>query len=149
MSGTAHKRWGGILGAVRGWPWTYRVTTPTLLAVCQDGEEAEMNEEEPAAGDAGAVGGGLAVLRRRLRFRSWHRGTREVDLILGGFADRWIDTMDAGELQSYEALLEQNDADLYDWFTDKAPPAPEVDAALFGRIKADLAQRFGVEGEGR
>jgi antitoxin CptB len=45
------------------------------------------------------------ILRKRLRFRSWHRGTREMDLILGRFADAHLAAMDRGQLDRYGRLL--------------------------------------------
>src|SRR6516162_7294667 len=59
------------------------------------------------------------IRRKRLSFRSWHRGTRESDLILGRFAD--------AHLARYEALLECSDADLFDWITGRAALPPEHD----------------------
>ena len=59
--------------------------------------------------------GELDVARKRLRFRSWHRGTREMDLLLGRFADRQLDSFDAALLDAYAALLEESDPDIYDW----------------------------------
>ena len=64
------------------------------------------------------------IRRKRLLFRSWHRGTRESDLILGRFAEAHLGGFDAGQLDRYEALLECNDADLFDWVSGRtAPPA--------------------------
>ena len=57
----------------------------------------------------------LEIDRKRLRFRSWHRGTREMDLLLGRFADRHLAAYDCGALLAYAALLEQSDPDIYDW----------------------------------
>ena len=65
--------------------------------------------------------------RKRLSFRSWHRGTRESDLILGGFADAHLAGFDDDQLDLYEALLECADADLFDWITGRANPPPEHD----------------------
>lgn len=59
------------------------------------------------------------ILRKRLRYQSWHRGRRETDLMLGRFADRHLAEFDAGQLGRYAALLEQNDADLFDWVSQK------------------------------
>ena len=62
--------------------------------------------------------------RKRLRFRSWHRGTRELDLILGRFADRFLDNLTAEQLDRYEALIESPDPDIYRWVSGgEAPPA--------------------------
>ena len=57
----------------------------------------------------------LNIERKRLKFRSWHRGTREMDLLLGRFADGRLGALDAGALRAYAALLEQPDPDIYDW----------------------------------
>jgi antitoxin CptB len=61
--------------------------------------------------------------RKRLIFRSWHRGTREMDLIMGSFADKYLPDYDLNKLQQYEAILEVNDPDLYSWFS-KQQEAP-------------------------
>lgn len=52
---------------------------------------------------------------KRLRMRSWRRGTKEMDLILGPFADRSVAGLDDAMLDRYEAMLEENDQDLYAW----------------------------------
>ena len=57
--------------------------------------------------------------RKRLIFRSWHRGTREMDLIMGSFADQNVPGFGADELEQYEELLINNDPDLYNWYTGK------------------------------
>lgn len=62
--------------------------------------------------------------RDRLRFRSWHRGTREMDLLLGSFADAYIYAFSETEVDQYEAILEENDPDLYNWITG-AEAVPE------------------------
>jgi len=54
---------------------------------------------------------------KRLRLRSWRRGTREMDLILGPFADSGLADLDDTALDAYERLLEENDWDLYYWVT--------------------------------
>ncbi|MDA9543451.1 MULTISPECIES: succinate dehydrogenase assembly factor 2 [unclassified Bradyrhizobium] len=79
---------------------------------------------------------GLDERRKRLLFRCWHRGTREMDLILGRFADAEIGNLSDDELSQLETLLEVNDPDLYAAITgDKVLPA-DVAGALFARIKA-------------
>jgi antitoxin CptB len=61
---------------------------------------------------------------RRLRLRSWRRGIREMDLILGGFADAELGGLDDAALDAYERLLELPDWELYAWVTGaEAPPA--------------------------
>ena len=66
----------------------------------------------------------LETLRKRLLFRSGHRGTREMDLLLGGFAERNLPTFSRRQLELYDGLLEYSDADLYGWMAGReAPPA--------------------------
>ena len=79
---------------------------------------------------------GLDDRRKRLLFRCWHRGTREMDLILGRFADAEIGNLSEPELTELETLLEVNDPDLYAAIVgDKLLPA-DVTGAIFARIKA-------------
>ena len=61
----------------------------------------------------------LDVLRRRLKFRSWHRGTREADLLLGSFADRFLDGFSDEQLARFDRLLGSSDPDLYNWMTGR------------------------------
>ncbi|KJC37773.1 succinate dehydrogenase assembly factor 2 [Bradyrhizobium sp. LTSP857] len=79
---------------------------------------------------------GLDDRRKRILFRCWHRGTREMDLILGRFADAEIGKLSDAELDELERLLEESDPDLYAAIIgDKVLPADATDA-LFARIKA-------------
>jgi antitoxin CptB len=61
--------------------------------------------------------------RKRLRFRSQHRGTKEMDLILGAFAEHHLVAFDAAEMDEYEKLLELDDSDLWSWVVGRAPVA--------------------------
>lgn len=72
---------------------------------------------------------------RRLRIRCWRRGTREMDLLLGPYADAALEALDEPALDAFEALLAENDHDLYAWLSGAATPAPAHAAAL-GRIAA-------------
>jgi antitoxin CptB len=71
----------------------------------------------------------LEIRKKRLSFRSWHRGTREIDLILGRFADQHLADFDARMVDLYEKLLLNNDPDLYNWITgaEDAPANEESD----------------------
>lgn len=80
--------------------------------------------------------GDLDPRRRKIRFRAWHRGMRETDLILGGFAEREIARLDEGELVAFEALLEENDADILKWVTGETRVPEAHDTAIFARIVA-------------
>jgi antitoxin CptB len=71
---------------------------------------------------------------RRLRVRSWRRGTREMDLLLGGFADTRLALLSPAEVDAYEAALEENDHDLYRWVSGGAP-APDAHAAILALIR--------------
>ena len=77
----------------------------------------------------------LDARRKRLRFRSWHRGTREMDLILGRFADAHLDAMTPAQLDRYAALLENGDPVIYDWLTDRAAPPPEADSDVLRLLR--------------
>lgn len=65
-----------------------------------------------------------ATTLRRLRMRSMRRGIREMDLILSGYAEMRLDQLDAEGVALYDALLSENDQDLYRWVSGQAP-APE------------------------
>ncbi|MBK1636389.1 succinate dehydrogenase assembly factor 2 [Rhodovulum adriaticum] len=69
--------------------------------------------------------------RKRMHIRAWRRGTKEMDLILGGYADAHLADMDAAALDAFEALLAQDDHALYGWITGQAAPPAEF-APLVG-----------------
>jgi antitoxin CptB len=77
---------------------------------------------------------GLSERRRRLLFRSWHRGIRETDLLLGRFADACIGEMSDAELDEYERLLEVPDHDIYGWVTGELEIPQEHRSELLARI---------------
>ena len=73
----------------------------------------------------------LEARRKRLRFRSWHRGTREADLLLGGFAESCLDAMTAEDLALFDAILDRPDPVLMAWMTGvQVCPASERDAVM-------------------
>jgi len=71
---------------------------------------------------------------KRLKMRSWRRGTKEMDLILGRFADTALAGLDAAALDDYECLLEENDWDLYYWVTG-AREVPDRHRGLIDRLR--------------
>jgi antitoxin CptB len=79
---------------------------------------------------------GLDDRRKRLLFRCWHRGTREMDLILGRFADAEIAGLSDDELAQLELLIEVPDPDLYAAVSGNAQLAAEYAGGLFDRIKS-------------
>ncbi len=65
---------------------------------------------------------------KRLKMRSMRRGIKEMDLILQAYSERHLDAMDDAGLTLYDALLQENDQDLYQWVTGQVPaPEPYVD----------------------
>jgi antitoxin CptB len=74
--------------------------------------------------------------RKRLRYRSWHRGTRETDLIFGRFADAHLGAMTAEQLDRYAALLENSDPDLYNWIAGRAPVPAAFDHDVMKLLKS-------------
>ncbi|MGH1398106.1 MAG: succinate dehydrogenase assembly factor 2 [Alphaproteobacteria bacterium] len=74
--------------------------------------------------------------RRKLIFRSDHRGTKEMDLILGSFAKKHVPTMSEDELSTFEEILKENDPNLYNWITGKEPEPDTVKSTVFESLKA-------------
>ena len=74
--------------------------------------------------------------RRRLLFRAWHRGIREMDLILGQFADNELAGMGDADLDEFEAILGEDDNDLFKWTCGKAETPQHLRTPLFDRITA-------------
>ncbi|NKB56833.1 MAG: succinate dehydrogenase assembly factor 2 [Alphaproteobacteria bacterium] len=73
--------------------------------------------------------------RKRLKFRSWHRGMREVDLLIGRFADRNLDLFSERQLDLFEALLHETDPDLYGWVTGRQPIPNDLDHDVMRLLK--------------
>lgn len=73
--------------------------------------------------------------RKRALFRAWHRGMKEMDLVMGRFADREMATLGEAELEQFEALMELPDPEVFDWITERAAPPPEHDTPLFARLR--------------
>lgn len=74
--------------------------------------------------------------RKRLIFRSNHRGTKEMDLLLGTFAEEHVPNFSAEELSLYDELLKENDPNLYNWMTGKEDAPEHVQSHIFERLKA-------------
>ena len=84
------------------------------------------------------------TLRKRLAYRAHHRGTKEMDLVLGGYADAFLGGLDATDLNRFAAVLDLDDADFLGWVTGQAPVPDDVDTELVGAIIA-----FAKKGLGR
>jgi len=74
--------------------------------------------------------------RRKILFRAWRRGMREMDLVMGNFADANLPAMSAAELDEFERLMEAPDPEVLSWITGEAPTPPERDTPLFARLRA-------------
>jgi antitoxin CptB len=73
---------------------------------------------------------------KRARLRAWRRGFREMDLILGPFADQHAHKLPDEEFEAFEALLNAPDQDVYGWIIGREPPPPEHDTALMKKLQA-------------
>jgi antitoxin CptB len=78
---------------------------------------------------------GLDLRRRKLLFRCWHRGMREMDLIMGRFADSALAELSDEDLGHLERLIELPDRDLLAWITGKANVPKDADSAVFRRMR--------------
>lgn len=78
----------------------------------------------------------LDVRRRQILYRSWHRGMREMDLIMGRFADSEIGKLSDDEITEFEQLIEVQDRDLLGWITGEIATPTNYDTALFQRLKS-------------
>ncbi|PWJ09853.1 succinate dehydrogenase assembly factor 2 [Jannaschia seohaensis] len=81
----------------------------------------------------------LEARRKRARIRAWRRGIKEMDLILGGHADAELAHMDETQLALFEAVLGENDHDLFQWVTGQAEPP-----ARFAPLMEALSKRAAV-----
>lgn len=79
---------------------------------------------------------GLDARRRKLLFRSWHRGMREMDLILGSFADAEIGALTGDEIDQYERLLDIPDTEFLPMVTGERPVPQEIDCSVLQKILA-------------
>lgn len=75
---------------------------------------------------------------KRLRIRAWRRGIKEMDLVLGGYADAHLETMDDDALDVFEAVMGENDHDILQWVTGQVTP-PERFASLIAQLGARAA----------
>ncbi|HCB74642.1 succinate dehydrogenase assembly factor 2 [Sphingomonas yantingensis] len=73
---------------------------------------------------------------KRLRFRAWHRGTKEADLLIGGFFDRQHGEWDDTQIDLFERLLEEQDVDIMGWATQSQPVPPEYRGPMMQALEA-------------
>jgi antitoxin CptB len=77
----------------------------------------------------------IATRVKKVLYRAHHRGFKEADILLGGFADAQAPRMSAGELDAFEALLELPDQELYAWITGNAVPPDDFDNPMLDRVR--------------
>lgn len=82
---------------------------------------------------------GLDPTRRRILYRAWHRGTKEMDLVMGRFVDAELDNFNDEDLVDMEHMIEAHDHDLYDWIVGKKPVPSDQDTGVFRRLRAFYA----------
>jgi antitoxin CptB len=72
---------------------------------------------------------------RRIQFRAWHRGTKEADLMIGGFFDRYGTTWTEAELLWFEALLEEEDVEVMAWALGTMPVPAHYQGVMMDRLR--------------
>ena len=90
----------------------------------------------------------LDARRKQMLYRANHRGIKEMDIMLGGFAEARIGGLSDGELDLFEALLEESDRDLLTWFTGEVAVPTEVRNSMFEMILDFQEQRVDTENRG-
>ena len=83
----------------------------------------------------------------KLRFRAWRRGFREADLILGGFADANLATLTPAQVDAFEALLDQEDHDVYAWIMGQEDAPPEFEGEILEALRAFHLQLPAARGD--
>ncbi|GGE45015.1 hypothetical protein GCM10007276_22710 [Agaricicola taiwanensis] len=82
---------------------------------------------------------GLDPARRRILYRAWHRGTREMDLVMGRFVDAELDNLTDEDVADMERMIDAQDHDLYEWILGKTAVPADHDTPVFRRLRAFYA----------
>jgi antitoxin CptB len=77
----------------------------------------------------------IETRRKRLYFRSWHRGIKEADILLGNFADKHINSLTVAQLDSYEDLILEQDVDIISWITCNSEPPERFDTDVMKMLQ--------------
>ncbi|MET0240114.1 MAG: succinate dehydrogenase assembly factor 2 [Sphingobium sp.] len=77
----------------------------------------------------------LDHIKRRCRFRAWHRGTREADFMIGGFFDRYQEGWNEAETLWFEKFLDEEDVDIMDWALGIEPVPPQWQGPLMDAFR--------------
>ncbi len=78
----------------------------------------------------------LDTRRRRLLFRAWHRGTREMDLMMGRFCDSELAGLPESDIDDLEALMDAPDPSVFAWLSGEQPVPADHDCPVFHKIRA-------------
>jgi len=81
----------------------------------------------------------------RIQFRAWRRGFREADMVLGPFADQVAPGLDDGELDQFEALLNEEDQWLYGWIIERDPTPSEFETPVMAKVRAFMRAHVAAE----
>ena len=81
-----------------------------------------------------------SVRKKRLRYRCWHRSSREADLLLGRFADKNLAIFGETDLNQFEALLNEADPDIWDWVVGRKPVPAMLDDGIMESLKIFSSQ---------
>lgn len=90
----------------------------------------------------------LDTRRKKALFRSWHRGTREMDLVLGRFADAEIGDLSDIDMDAYEHLMDAPDPEIFKWVSGEQPVPGNYDTPVFQRIKEFYTVFDAKDGQG-
>lgn len=82
------------------------------------------------------------TLLKRLKYRSWHRGCKETDIVLGNFADKRLEFLTDDALALYQDFLEELDGDIWNWLAEKDAAAPAQYAGLLAQLKTFIKERM-------
>ncbi|MSO92767.1 MAG: succinate dehydrogenase assembly factor 2 [Rhodospirillales bacterium] len=83
----------------------------------------------------------MDIRRKRLLYQSTHRGTKESDVLIGGFAAAYLARLTEPQLDRFEALLQETDADLVDWIMEKTQAPARHDHDVLALIRARKRER--------
>ncbi len=79
---------------------------------------------------------GLDARRRRIHFRAWHRGTREMDLLMGRFVNAELGALPEEHLDDLELLMEAPDRDVFSWLSGEIETPGNYDTPVFRQVRA-------------
>ena len=82
----------------------------------------------------------LDARRKKLLYRSQHRGMKEADLLLGGFVERHMNSLSDDEVTEIEKLLDESDNDLVNWILGREPVPTDRSTGILLRLMAENAE---------